>query len=202
MLLGKEAQQLLAPLLDGRPADKPVFSPAESRELHYQQCVPNGRHPCNRRRPAARRPTPNANPKSVSIAAATSRPSSCREKAFPPPAGTTKAEMQTWNDRHRWHVHQLRHNAATHLVKQFGWDVARIVLGHSTVDATRIYARRISARRSMPSVRPTRPANLTDPPPLPNLHSSQPDVWQLETHKPFACGFSCAAQVYIYPGKR
>lgn len=39
-----------------------------------------------------------------------------------------------------WSPHQLRHSAATRLVEQFGWDVARIVLGHRTVDATRIYA--------------------------------------------------------------
>lgn len=39
----------------------------------------------------------------------------------------------------RWHPHQLRHNAATDLVRQFGWDVARIILGHATLDATRLY---------------------------------------------------------------
>lgn len=40
----------------------------------------------------------------------------------------------------RWHPHQLRHNAATRLVAQFGWDTARIILGHRCLDATRIYA--------------------------------------------------------------
>lgn len=39
----------------------------------------------------------------------------------------------------RWHPHQLRHNAATAIVKEFGWDVARIILGHATLDATRLY---------------------------------------------------------------
>lgn len=38
-----------------------------------------------------------------------------------------------------WHPHQLRHNAATTLVATYGWDLARIVLGHSTLSATRIY---------------------------------------------------------------
>jgi integrase len=38
-----------------------------------------------------------------------------------------------------FHVNQLRHNAATRLVEQFGWDVARLVLGHSSVATTRIY---------------------------------------------------------------
>lgn len=39
-----------------------------------------------------------------------------------------------------WHAHQLRHNAATRLKEEFGWDVARIILGHSNVSTTAIYA--------------------------------------------------------------
>ena len=39
-----------------------------------------------------------------------------------------------------WHPHQLRHNAGTALRRQFGLDVARAVLGHSTPDVTEIYA--------------------------------------------------------------
>ena len=40
----------------------------------------------------------------------------------------------------RWSPHRLRHNAATHLRKQYGVELARIVLGHSALDATEIYA--------------------------------------------------------------
>ncbi len=40
----------------------------------------------------------------------------------------------------RWHPHQLRHTAATCLVEEFGWDVARIILGHRHVNVTRLYA--------------------------------------------------------------
>jgi integrase len=40
----------------------------------------------------------------------------------------------------RWGVNRLRHNAATRLREQFGWEVARIVLGHSSSDTTEIYA--------------------------------------------------------------
>lgn len=39
-----------------------------------------------------------------------------------------------------YHVHQCRHNAATRLVQQFGWEVAKIILGHSDVRTTAIYA--------------------------------------------------------------
>lgn len=39
-----------------------------------------------------------------------------------------------------WSPSRLRHNAATRLVSEFGWDVARIVLGHRNIETTRIYA--------------------------------------------------------------
>jgi integrase len=39
-----------------------------------------------------------------------------------------------------WHPHQLRHNAATRIAAEFGYAVAQTVLGHRTLDATRIYA--------------------------------------------------------------
>lgn len=47
--------------------------------------------------------------------------------------GCEKAEVTPWRP------HRLRHNAASRLVQQFGWDVARIILGHRTLSATRIY---------------------------------------------------------------
>jgi integrase len=39
-----------------------------------------------------------------------------------------------------WHPHQLRHNAATWLRKEFGLDVARVVLGHRSAAVTEVYA--------------------------------------------------------------
>jgi integrase len=39
-----------------------------------------------------------------------------------------------------WRPHQLRHNAATRLTEQFGWEIARVILGHESVETTRIYA--------------------------------------------------------------
>jgi integrase len=39
-----------------------------------------------------------------------------------------------------WHPNQLRHNAATNLRKQYGIELARIILGHSTAFTTEIYA--------------------------------------------------------------
>jgi integrase len=39
-----------------------------------------------------------------------------------------------------WHPNQLRHNAATRLRREFGLDVARAVLGHSSTAVTEVYA--------------------------------------------------------------
>lgn len=39
-----------------------------------------------------------------------------------------------------WHPHQLRHNAATRLRKEFGLDTARAILGHRTPAVTELYA--------------------------------------------------------------
>jgi integrase len=38
----------------------------------------------------------------------------------------------------KWHPHQLRHNAATWLRKEFGLDVARVVLGHRSPAITEL----------------------------------------------------------------
>ena len=39
-----------------------------------------------------------------------------------------------------WHPHQLRHNAATWIRREFGLDVARVILGHRSPVVTEIYA--------------------------------------------------------------
>jgi integrase len=45
-----------------------------------------------------------------------------------------------------WHPHQLRHNAATALRKEFGVDVAGVILGHRQLAVTQIYAERDEAK--------------------------------------------------------
>jgi integrase len=51
-----------------------------------------------------------------------------------------KAELAAWRQDHRWHPHQLRHNAATRLRKDFGLEAAQVILGHRTLAVTEIYA--------------------------------------------------------------
>lgn len=51
-----------------------------------------------------------------------------------------RKELRDWQRGHRWHPNQLRHNAATRLRKEFGLDVARVILGHSSPAVTEVYA--------------------------------------------------------------
>jgi integrase len=45
-----------------------------------------------------------------------------------------------------WHPHQLRHSVATSIRREFGLDVARVVLGHRTPAITELYAELDAAR--------------------------------------------------------
>jgi integrase len=47
-----------------------------------------------------------------------------------------------------WHPHQLRHNAATRLRKEFGIEAARVVLGHRSTAVTEVYAELDHAKAS------------------------------------------------------
>lgn len=49
-------------------------------------------------------------------------------------------ERRAWKAAHRWHPNQLHHSAATRLRREFGLDVARAVLGHSSPVVTEAYA--------------------------------------------------------------
>ena len=90
-------------------------------------------------------------------------------KAFPAPAhlcqqdGETKqqwqkrlskkekAELKAWYKQYHWHPHQLRHNAATFLRKEFGLETARIILGHRSAAITEVYAE-IDQQKAMEAI--------------------------------------------------
>jgi integrase len=94
-------------------------------------------------------------------------------KAFPPPPplgrnpGETWEEWRTrikaspelteelakWQKEHCWHVHQLRHSAATQAKQEFDLDAARAMLGHKHINMTERYvdadstlARKVAAK--------------------------------------------------------
>lgn len=39
-----------------------------------------------------------------------------------------------------WHPHQLRHTAGDEIERKYGYEIARVILGHKSIDATKIYA--------------------------------------------------------------
>jgi integrase len=59
-----------------------------------------------------------------------------------------------WRREQRWHPHQLRHNAATELRKEFGLEAAQVVLGHRSLRVTEIYGEKNleAARRIMQKI--------------------------------------------------
>jgi hypothetical protein len=53
-----------------------------------------------------------------------------------------KAEVRAWRRAHRWSPLQLRHTAATQIRAKYGVEAAKVVLGHTKVETSQIYAER------------------------------------------------------------
>ncbi len=160
--LGPKAQEILAPFLQ-RAADRFCFSPSESvmerralRTAARVTPVQYGNRPGTNRKSRPKR-TPGDRYEVDSYRRAIDR--AC-EAAFPPPAHLAPqrgeftlewrhrltveqaAELKAWRKSHRFHPHQLRHNAATFLARTYGIEAAQVVLGHATLSVTGIYAER------------------------------------------------------------
>lgn len=165
---GPRAQQVLRSFLFDRPMTAYCFSPAEAERerratLHATRKTPlsYGNRPgtnrrCEPRRKAGERYTAASYHRAVQYAC---------NRAFPPPAplscwpGETKKawqarltpaqreELRTWRRQHRFHPHQLRHNAATLLRREFGLEAAQLALGHASAQITdAVYAERDRAK--------------------------------------------------------
>ncbi len=160
--IGPRGQEVLAPFLLRDPQAY-CFSPAEAeadrlRRRHERRVTPLscGNVPGSNRKDRNDRQI-NERYTTESYRRAIAR--GC-EWAFPPPAplakldGETltqwrkrltkaeKVELKAWRKAHCWHPHQLRHNAATELRKEFKLETARIILGHHSAAVTEIYAER------------------------------------------------------------
>jgi hypothetical protein len=117
----------LSHALVGRPSTAPLFSPREAEEerrARYHSArttqLSCGNRPGSKRRTSPKRSLGEAYTSS-SYARAITRV--CKKAGVP-----------------HWHPHQLRHSAATEIRKTFGIEVARIVLGHRSLNVTEIYA--------------------------------------------------------------
>lgn len=156
--LGPRAQKIVGPFLKEDPAAF-LFSPAEAEAERMESRRAARRTPMTpshqrRAERAADRPRSRAKAR---YTVATYRRAIARgcEAAFGMPAELNPAKddaperkaekaalRSAWRDANVWHPHQLRHNAATWLRKEFGIDVARIILGHSSDSMTAVYAER------------------------------------------------------------
>jgi integrase len=102
-----------------------LFSPREGREERFRALRANRRSPVQPSQVSRRKPAPKKLPgeryTTYSYRQAVQR--ACAKAGVPV-----------------WHPHQLRHSAGTDLRREFGVEVARIVLGHKTAFTTEIYA--------------------------------------------------------------
>ena len=118
--IGPRAQEIVRPFMAVRPIGDHLFSPIEAERKRHAEAE------CHRR------PDQKPNPRETN-----------RELGEHYTTGSVRRAIQracTKADIPSWHPHQLRHNAATWLRKEFGLDVARIILGHRSPAITEIYA--------------------------------------------------------------
>lgn len=116
--LGPRAQDVLNQFLAGRPVDMPFFCPIEAEKERWAECK------THRNKPVEKAKTKRRLRKAYDLASYRRAITRACETAGVP----------------HWHPHQLRHNAATNLRREFGVDLARIVLGHRSAQVTLIYA--------------------------------------------------------------
>jgi integrase len=161
VLIGPRAQEVLKPWLK-TDLTAYLFSPKDAEALRSAARRQQRKSPMTPSQ-AARHPKENPKrPRGERYRVAAYRLAIYRacDRAFPPPAPLAKGEDETWKEwrarltaedraelrrwrqAHRWHPHQLRHNAGTVLRKEYGIEVAKIILGHATLSATQVYAER------------------------------------------------------------
>ena len=124
--LGPQAQRILQPWLRMK-LDEYLLQPGEAAQWLRQQRTAKRKTPqsCGNGVGTNRRKKPKRVPGQVYDVAAYGRAIK---------RGCEKANVP------KWHPHQLRHNAATWLRKEFGLDAARVILGHRSPTITELYA--------------------------------------------------------------
>ncbi|MGC1272826.1 MAG: site-specific integrase [Planctomycetaceae bacterium] len=138
---GKQAQEILAKYLDGRPVEAHCFSPIESeaRRLTERNAARKTPLSCGNRAGSKRSAAPKRQPGGRYTVGSYRRAidRACRRGGVTP-----------------WAPNRLRHSRATELRKLFGIEAVRTVLGHSRLSTSEIYAERdlAEARRIMGEV--------------------------------------------------
>ena len=125
--LGPQAQDVIKAFLK-TDLKTYLFSPREAEEARNHKRRRNRRTPMT---PSQAKRQPKAKPKRAPMECYTK--DSYRQAIV---RACKKANVS------QWHPHQLRHNAATRLRKEYGLEIAQIILGHRSADVTQIYAER------------------------------------------------------------
>lgn len=149
--LGPRCQSILAPFLCDRPGDGYLFSPCEA-EAHRKATQRQSRR--SKVQPS-QRDRSKANPKrkpldhytTLSYARAIRR---AIQKAYPHPefggipsralSPEQRKLRDRWKPPQHWHPNQLRHSFATRIRRDHGVETACVLLGHSKIETTQIYA--------------------------------------------------------------
>lgn len=127
VLFGPRAQAILAAWFKPAEPEAYIFSPRESREAHLRTVKAKRKTPrfpsSNRPRKASPKRAPGERYTTITYGGAIAQ--ACEKAGIP-----------------RWSPNRLRHNAATRLRKLHGAEVAQILLGHTNLKVTEIYAER------------------------------------------------------------
>lgn len=157
IVLGAKAQEVIRQFLKADTAAF-LFSPADARAEFDAQRRANRK---SRMTPSQEARKPKAKPDRApgdryTVASYGSAVRKGCEKAFDMPRELRnvstrlpnaeremlKAQARAWREQHCWHVHQLRHSAATEIRREFGLEAAQVTLGHASAGITEIYAER------------------------------------------------------------
>lgn len=143
IFLGPKSQSIIGPFLRADHPDRYLFSPADAEQERRARQHANRKTPmsCGNRPGSNKRSRPKKKPRerydTNSYAGAIAY--ACRRASRASPDFDAEQKRE-WELRHHWHPHQLRHNAATRLRREFGLEVAQVVLGHQTLAVTQVYA--------------------------------------------------------------
>jgi integrase len=161
ILIGPEGQKILTPWLEGCEPEEYVFSPTKAEEMRLAERAANRKTPRwkshmarnarkrvgnRRKRKPGHRYDVDAFRRAVvysvykaDLIARKARDDAKRAGGEEVP----KTRYRVKKDERivpSWHPHQLRHTAATRLRKQYGVEMARVVLGHSSIEVSELYA--------------------------------------------------------------
>jgi integrase len=148
--IGPKGQAQLQPYLKAKPAAF-LFDPREAEAERSEKRREERQTPLTPSQKARDKRTDARTGKGERYTVASYRRAIARacDKAFPAPEGLEGKKLAAWQKEHRWHPHQLRHNAATALRKSHGIEAAQVQLGHESADMTSEYAEQDKAKAQL-----------------------------------------------------